>query len=223
MELMYPIVIIVCLIIALAICFVNVNKKVKYTNGKRVANTKYIKQTEYYKTKVRKYKILSNSIKILSIACIITASILIARPITIQTKSEDKYNRDILLGLDISTSQDEVNFELIKKFKEIIPSIEGDRIGIVIYNTAPMVYCPLTDDYNYINECFDTLEEQIQLSIKNNGNPPSTYEKDGVKTPTIWYGGVATNAQERGSSIIGDGLARNIIFFSRFKKRHNKD
>lgn len=219
MELMYPIAIIICLIMALVICFKDFSKKIKYTNGKKVANTRYIKETEYYKAKVKRYKILSNLIKILSVTCIVATSILIARPVTIQTKSEDKYNRDILLGLDISTSQCEVNLEFINKFKEIIPSIEGDRIGIVIYNTSPVVYCPLTDDYDYINECFDKLEEQLNIAIENDGYPPVTYESDGAKIPTIWYGGVSANSEEKGSSLIGDGLARNIIFISKFKNR----
>ena len=134
-----------------------------------------------------------------------------------QEKKEDKYNRDILIGLDISTSESEVNLELIKKFMQIMPSIEGDRIGIVIYNTAPVVYCPLTDDYDYIKERFETLIEQLEIAIKNNGSPPVTYKVDGEDVPMIWYGGVSLNSSERGSSLVGDGLARNIIFFSRCK------
>ena len=217
MELMYQIVIIICLIWSLMICFKNFNKRTEYTNGKRVANTKYIKETEYYKTKIRKYKILSNLIKVWSVICIVSVSILISRPVTVQNKSEEKYNRDILIGLDISTSQCEVNLELIDKFKKIIPSIEGDRIGIVIFNTAPVVYCPLTDDYDYIEECFNTLEEQLNIAIENNGYPPVTYNVDGEEKPMIWYGGVSANAEEKGSSLVGDGLARDLIFISRFE------
>ena len=219
MELMYPISVIICLIISLLICFINLNKRMKYTNGKKVANTKYIKETEYYKTKVKRYNILSNIIKFFSVMCIVVASILIARPVTIQTRSDDKYNRDIILGLDISTSQCEVNIDLIEKFRNIITSIDGDRIGLVIYNTAPVVYCPLTDDYDYINECFDLIIEQSKIAEENNGSPPVTYKKDGVEMPMIWYGGAGANSDTRGSSLVGDGLARNIILVSRFKKR----
>lgn len=217
MELMYPVVTIICFIFAMIICFGNLKKQKKYTEGKKVANTKYIKETEYYKLKVKKYKILSNLIKLLSIICIVTASVLIARPATIQTKSEEKNNRDILIGLDVSTSQNKVNLEIIKKFKNIMSSIKGDRIGIVIYNTAPVVFCPLTEDYDYINECFETLEKQLNICIENDDYPPITYEENGEEVTTIWYGGVGTNSNERGSSLVGDGLARNIVFFSRFK------
>ena len=217
MELMYPIVIIICLIIGIIIFFVNFHKKEKYTSGKKVANTKYIKETKYYKDKVKKYKAICNLLKILSIACIVIASILIARPVTIQTKSEDKFNRDIIIGLDVSLSENEVNMELIRKFKEIIPSIKGDRIGIVIYNTAPIVYCPLTDDYDYINDCLETIEKQLKLVIDNNGQVPISSNTSDLDTYSFWYGGTVTNNEEKGSSLVGDGLARHNLFFSRFK------
>ena len=123
------------------------NKKQKYLDEKKVANTKYIKETEYYKSKIRKYKIFSTILKIFSVVCIIASSILASRIVTIKTKSNDKYNRDILIGLDISTSECDVNLEFAKKMRKILPNLEGDRIGIVIFNTAPVVYCPLTDDY----------------------------------------------------------------------------
>ena len=218
MELMYPIAIIILLILGVILFFIKPNKK-EYTDGKKVANTQYIKETEYYKTKVKRYNILLNLIKGISFLCILITSILIARPVTIQNKSEDKYNRDIIMSLDISTSECEVNLELIEKFKKIIPEIKGDRIGIVIYNTAPIVYCPLTNDYDYINECFDTIENQLQIAIENNGYPPVTYEVDGRKEPMIWYGGVGVDSNIRGSSLVGDGLARNNIFFSKYKRR----
>ena len=218
MELMYPIALIICIVLLIALFFLKPKKDKVYTNGKKVANTKYIKETEYYEKKVKRYKILSNIIKGLSLVCILVTCILIARPVKIQTKSEEKYNRDIILGLDISTSQCEVNLELIKKFKEIIPSIEGDRIGIVLYNTAPIVYCPMTDDYEYINECFSHIEEQLEIAIANNGNPPFAYEEDGVETPMIWYGGVGADSDTRGSSLVGDGLAGTVFSFPDLKK-----
>ncbi len=218
MELMYPFVTIIGLIIGISIFLINFSKHRKYTKGKKVANTKYIKETEYYKTKMRKYKILSNLVKILSLANIVIASILISRPITVETKSEDRKNRDILLGLDISTSQSQVNLELIESFKKIIPSIKGDRIGIVIYNTAPMVYCPLTDDYEYIYKCFETLEPQLKISIASGeDNLPLTYKQGDEEIPMIWYGGVGADSNVRGSSLVGDGLAGTLYAFPDLK------
>lgn len=228
MELMYPIAIIICVILSLALVFARLKKKEKYTNGKKVANTKYIKETEYYKTKIRKYKIISNIIKSISVACIIVTSILIARPVTVQTRSEDKFNRDILIGLDVSTSVAEADLELVKKFKNIISSIDGDRIGIVLFNTAPIVYCPLTDDYEYVEECLNKIQKQMQIEtdkqkqvdeVLQTGdldsylNSPTNPDEDDA----FWYGGTIANSQTRGSSLIGDGLAGTIFSFPNLK------
>ena len=221
MELMYPIVILICLALSIFIYFKNFNNDKKYIRGKKVANTQYIKETDYYKSKIRKYKILSNLVKILSVVCIITVGVLVARPITIQNRNDNKYNRDIIIGMDISTSQCEVNLELVKKFRSIIPNIKGDRIGIVLYNTAPVVYCPLTEDYDYVNECLDTIEKQLDLVVKNNGEIPYNYDPEtkDTETLTFWYGGTVTDSDKRGSSLVGDGLARNLVFIYKFKKR----
>ena len=88
MELMYPIAIIICVIIAIVIFFINFKKEKKYSTGKKIANANLVKETEYYKRKVKKYNLYSNICKVLSVLCIIIASILIARPVTIVTKSE---------------------------------------------------------------------------------------------------------------------------------------
>ena len=221
MELMYPIIIVICLIIAIVICFIKFDKKEKYINGKKIANTKYIKETKYYKAKIRKYKIVSNLIKVISVITICICSFLIARPITEEITSEYKFNRDIFLSIDLSGSQNEVNLELVKKFRDIIPEIEGDRIGIVIFNTAPVVYCPLTDDYEFIDDCLKNMEEQLKRIIDNDGMIPIDLYDQGVNI--LFNSGVVDDYETKGSSLIGDGLARNNIFFSRFKKRPRKN
>ena len=42
--------------------------------------------------------------------------------------------------------------------------------------------------------------------------------QEGVDIGTFWYGGALANNDTRGSSLVGDGLARNYIFISRYKK-----
>lgn len=220
MEIMYPVAIIICFLLAILIFFVNLNKN-KYKEGKKVANTKFVRETSYFKAKLREYKILSFIVKTLSLAIIVVSSILIARPVVIQKKSEDKFNRDIIIGLDISTSETEVNLELIKQFRKIIPDIEGDRIGIVIYNTAPIVFCPLTDDYDYVYDQLDEIEKQLGY-VNENGNIELSKIKDddeNTKAFTFWYGGTVANNETRGSSLVGDGLARYNFCISKFRRR----
>ena len=219
MEIMNPIAIIICFILVIVLFFVKLNKNDKYTNGKKVANTKYIKETEYYKEKMKKYKLLSNLVKGLTALCILITAILISRPVTIENKSEDKYNRDIIIGLDVSLSEAEVNLELVKKFKTIVSEIEGDRIGIVIFNTAPIVFCPLTDDYEYINECLEKIEKYMRIELETGGNLMGTEYENDNEIFSFWYGGVVANSDVRGSSLVGDGLARYTILIPRFKNK----
>ena len=222
MELMYPVVVVITIVLLVILFLWKPRQTKEYQSGKKVANTSYIKETDYYKEKMRQYKRLILLIKILSASCIILASVLVARIITVQTRSEDKFNRDIIISLDISTSECEVNLELVRKFKKIIPSIEGDRIGIVLYNTSPIVYCPLTDDYNYIEECLDTIEKQVKLVVDNDGDIPFSFDKEGMDIHTFWYGGVLYNADKKGSSLVGDGLAGTIFSFPDLKTNQDR-
>ena len=77
------------------------------------------------------------------------------------------------------------------------------------------MYCPLTDDYDYVKESLDTIEQQLKLVVDNNGYVPSSYNQDGMDTFTFWYGGTVANNETRGSSLVGDGLARYYILIRR--------
>lgn len=221
MELMFPWIIIVCFILVLAIWFIKVKAKKEYTEGKKVANTNFIKNSDYYKQKMKKYKLLSTTICVLSGISIIITSILIARPITKITKNDEKYNRDIIIGLDTSLSQNAVNLELVKKFRTIVPDIKGDRIGIVVFNTAPLVFCPLTEDYDYVDTCLAKIQSYMQQVIDEGNNVPipvlSENQEEAYECYNFFYGGVIANNEEKGSSLIGDGLAGSLYSFPDLK------
>lgn len=221
MELMYPWIIVLCLIFALVIWFVKFNKKEEYTQGKKVANTNFIKDTPYYKQRMRKYKLLSTAICVLSGLSIIITSVLIARPVTKDTIEDEKYNRDIIIGLDVSLSEAEVDLELVKKFRTIIPDIKGDRIGVVVFNTAPVVFCPLTEDYDYVDKSLEKIQTYMQKVIDNNNRVPIPLYGEATDEDydcyNFFYGGAIANNEERGSSLIGDGLAGTLYSFPDLK------
>ena len=90
MELKYPLVIVVGIIILICFIFVKPKKMDTYKEGKKVANTKYIKELSYYQELIKKYKMWSALRKTICIRAIIGALVLLATPITIDTEIEEQ-------------------------------------------------------------------------------------------------------------------------------------
>ena len=116
MAIKYPLIIILSIILFVLI-FIIKPKKDKYKNAKKIANTSIVKNTEYYKKIEGNYKKYKYVIYILLFISTLSCAFLSSR-ITSNKEVEDKiYNRDIILCMDVSTSVDELNSELAKKYK----------------------------------------------------------------------------------------------------------
>ena len=94
---------------------------------------------------------------ILSIVAVVSAFVMMARPYSKERVQDERYCRDIMLCIDISTSVDYLNENLLEELKKTVDELHGERFGIVIFNTSPVLLSPLTDDYEFI-------KEQLRLS-----------------------------------------------------------
>ena len=213
MELIYPFVLYIGIIAVFILCVIKLKKKAIYKDGTKIANTKYAKSVPYYDELMKKYKILSFSIKAICIVCICASLVLLSRPAKIETTSTSKYNRDIMLCLDTSTSVDNLNLQLISNYKDIVENLKGERFGISIFNTSSVLLVPLTDDYEYVLETLDMLEKCIENSI----NITENYEMGIYDTSdeSMFYEAYLRNGTGvgEGSSLIGDGLASCVFDF----------
>ena len=100
MDLRYPFVIVGALLLIL-LYFIFVRKKRhKYSSGSKIANTFFLKNTDYYKRRLRNYKIFRRLLLALFVVAIFAATVLIARPYETIVTVEEKYNRDIILCMD---------------------------------------------------------------------------------------------------------------------------
>ena len=205
MEIAYPILIVISIPILIALILIKFKKANLYLQGKKVANSKYAQQTDYYKGLIRKYRLLVISIKTMCIICIFISVVLTARIIKIDKLEKELYNRDIFLCMDASRSVSDLNSGLTESLKEIVKNLHGERFGISIFNTSSVVLSPLTDDYNYINSILDDLHTSFDVS-RGVGEYSSYYDQYTLS------GTIVGNA-ERGSSIIGDGLASCVYNF----------
>ena len=101
-----------------------------------------------------------------------------------------------MLCLDISGSMAAYDATLVATFKTLVKSFEGERIGLVIFNSSAATVFPLTDDYDFINDELDTATKALS------GDP----ELDSFFAGTF---------NGRGTSLIGDGLATCVSSFDK--------
>lgn len=202
--------IILSVIMLLSLIFKSRSKS-KYGGGKKTTGIKYSKDESYFKAKMVQYKILKLFVTMLFILTILTYSIMLSRPYKNKITTSEIYNRDIMLCMDISSSVDDVNVELVDKLKETVKNLNGDRVGIMIFNTSPVLISPLTDDYDYICEQLDLLKESLQYRI--DGMQGKSYNESMTLLDFISEGTVV-DAETIGSSLIGDGLASSVYNFT---------
>ena len=221
MELRYPIVLIIGVILIIVLMFAKNKKKLEYNDGKKIANTKYVKELAYYKKAIKKYKIITYIMKGLYALAILMSIILIARPVKFSVNNNPKYNRDIILCIDTSDSMNELNEKIIDNLKKIIKNLKGERFGISIFNTSSVTLVPLTDDYNYLLETLEKLQENLNTRI-DYLNKEIAYSDRVYEATEYLQAGTTVNYETRGSSIIGDGLASCIRIFGDLEEERTR-
>lgn len=216
MELRYPIVLILGVIFLLIIIFIKI-KRNKYDSGLKVANTKYLKSTHYFQKILKKYHYLITGVKVVCLVSIAITIFLLARPVRTNKINYNSYNRDIFLCMDVSNSVNDLNLEIVETLKETVKKLKGERIGISIFNTSSVLLVPLTDDYEYILDSLDKISESIS-PYKNND-----YTKDNYFYVTNYiFSGTLEDAETRGSSLIGDGLASCVYSFPKIEEERSR-
>lgn len=219
MELRYPLLFIVLIIITIVYLIKSKNQKTAYKSGSKIANTNFIKNTDYYKIQLKKYLIIKKIISVCCITSIFASILLLARPNKLTINNPKEYNRDIFLCLDVSSSVDELNKELVNNLKDTVKSLKNERFGISIFNASSVTLVPLTDDYEYVVDALDQIEKSINA---NNSLYSNSLDDDYFYTRNYIISGTQENADTRGSSLIGDGLASCVYNFSNLDEERTR-
>lgn len=119
-------------------------------------------------------------------------ALLISRPVVSQPWDEERRNRDIMLCLDVSGSMTEVDNDVLRSFEVLAGTLEGERIGLSLFDSSAVTLFPLTDDATYI-------QEQLQRAQEELGHGPV----------------VGTKVGQSGTSLIADGLMGCLERFDR--------
>ncbi len=220
MELKYSIALYACAGVALAFLifsFIRFRRKRKFKGGTKAAEASYISEIPHFKRRLIAYKILKFILTVSIIVNLLLSGFLMAVPYKTQVNEVKHMNRDIILCMDISTTVDHLNFELVDKLKEMVENLNGERFGIVIFNTSPLYLCPLTTDYEQILEELDIIQEALELRY-DYYNGMGSYSQRLVELDEYISAGTLIGNQERGSSIIGDGLAAAALDFTNIEE-----
>ncbi|MBP5261340.1 MAG: hypothetical protein J6Z43_04335 [Clostridiales bacterium] len=209
MELTYPLVIYIGagILAAALIVVLFLMKGKKYSGGAKSANNEYIKKLSQYKALMFEFYFLKVVAIVSAIGVVFASIALVAKPIIVNSHTEEIHNRDIMIGFDVSTSLDSVSMEMCDQLKDVVKGLKGERFGIVIFNGQGVRLVPLTDDYNYVVSELDHLKRSIAAG------QDAMFYSDLDELSMYRFAGTSS---DRGSSLIGDGLAACLYSFTNF-------
>lgn len=225
MAIKYHIVLYAGLAIALfmlVFVFVKYKKTKEYAGGKKIAGLICQEDEAYFRKRKILYKTGLTATLICCILVVVSAFLLMAKPYTSRRMQDEKYCRDIILCIDISTSVDYLNENLLDKLKKTVDELQGERFGIVIFNTSPVLLTPLTDDYEYVKDQLDLIAQCLKSRNEVNLDDAFSSGYDWIYYQAYISSGTLIGNEQRGSSLIGDGLAAAAIDFSDADKERTK-
>ena len=215
-------------ILAAAVCLFAfiLRKKPDVKGSLRAANTRRLKEHPLYKRKMleaRIFRILAVAGLIISL---VAAVFLTSRPYRSERVKDTVSRRDIFLCVDTSSSNYSGVKELVQSFREIVAGLDGDRIGVSLFNTSSIQYVPMTDDYEFALRRIDSLEGYLVAQEEFMTNFAQKYdsvyeipdsERDRYeelnRIMASFDSGVTAGYELKGTSAIGEGLASCLFSF----------
>lgn len=209
MALVNPWVLYIGIPMLVVLCLLRFKNKKQYKDGKRVANTGLIEETDYFKKLYRQYKILRRVALFSMLVAVGIGFVMLSRPAKIESLNPEIHNRDIFLCMDVSSSVDELNLDICSKLKNVVEELDGERFGITIFNGQSVLLVPLTNDYQYVLDTLDMLEKGFKNNMEADDDLDVLNDFDWELFSYMYEGTLA----DEGSSFIGDGLASSLYSF----------
>ncbi len=207
-------------IVALALLVVVVigqqlHKPVRRQNGTPIANSSRLTQLPEYGVAVRR---ASKRVWVGLVTAVLTLTVATiggARWVYTNVVTPEKYNRDIVLCLDVSGSMVDYDAKVIDRYLEMLPGFDGERMSLVVWNSSAVPIFPLTDDYAFVKEQLEQMRDAMELGSYSELIHSGTLERpgaslvgDGLAACVMQFEGAAPSDEEEP---ISDGRSRSII------------
>ncbi len=144
--------------VAIIAVFRNMRKGTKRSNKDvaYISHSEAIRKLPEYKRARKAYHLLAGVSILLLTACVVLSAIIAARPIKISVRRDQANNRDVMFCLDTSGSMSEAIPGILNDFARLTRELNGQRLGITVFDGNAAQILPLSSDYNLIA---DTLED----------------------------------------------------------------
>ena len=164
--------------------------------GKRAAHTTSARSSATFKSAMTTRLVACIAAFALAFAGIVSAALVAARPAKSADYDSLPSRKDIMLCLDVSGSLCGQNRAIVNVMKDAVKGLEGE----------------LTDDYAYLEEKLDELDRYLkyqEMVVFDNydiGSMLSMTDED-YEIISYYSAGISQGPEEKGSSLVGEGLA----------------
>ncbi|WP_405217225.1 vWA domain-containing protein [Agrococcus sp. Ld7] len=166
--------------------------------GLPVAHVDRMTSLAVFRSALLRYRLWIGGALLLSLVGAGVAATVGARPSGIHANQEDDYKRDIMLCLDVSGSMVDVDAEILGVYQQVALELDGERIGMRIFDASSVMAFPLTSDYDYIEAQLGRYQRALS----------------GTLGPDEQFNYLAGTANGLGASLVGDGLASCVLDFA---------
>jgi Ca-activated chloride channel family protein len=173
-----------------------------------VAHAARLRSLPRYRTLVQRQRLLGGFGSLAALVACAGGIVLGGRVQETQVMDRDEAARDIMLCLDASGSTAPWNVDVVQEFRSIVEGLQGERIGLTVWNNAAITKFPLTDDYEFV---LDRLDEAEQAFSGWSEIYPSEAFED-------YTAGTWSEERQYQSSLVADGLVSCVQRFDRLKE-----
>jgi len=171
-----------------------------------VANTDDLRRVPALRAWRVRYGALRVGVAVALAAASVATAVLAARPVTVQERTRELANRDIVLCLDVSGSMVEYDERVVATFEDLVEGFTGERVALSLFDSTSATVFPLTDDYELVTA-------QLRAAREAFGGDLSDEAAD-------WFAGTA--GIEGQASLIGDGVASCALLFDQFDAERSR-
>lgn len=229
----YPGTLLIGGILIVLICLIAwmMKKRHRRQAGIRVANTNRLKAHPLYRRKLFEAKVFRVFTMTGIVLSLIAALFLTARPYREDMRKDTVSRRDIFLCIDLSSSNYAGVKDLVEEFGKTVEGLDGDRIGISVFNTSSVRYVPMTDDYDFVQgrlkELADYLEAEQEFTVSYVNKYDSVYDipesergryEELNRILASFDQGITAGYEVKGTSAVGEGLASCLFSFPELTK-----